>query len=132
MPEVLFIKTELVYLHFSVSLVTQLIAPSFSLANSLILADVLSAVHERYTNTLVLKAGFDISYDKNSLETESIFLQEVLINCKKTKNDNKKNQDRWITGSHIFFDIWPYEESCKGGFPFSHKKIMQSARYPVV
>ena len=122
MPEVLFIKTELVYLHFSVSLVTRLIAPSFSLANSLILADVLSAVHERYTNTLVLKAGFDISYDKNSLETESIFLQEVLINCKKTKNDNKKIR---IGGSqdHIFFLTFGLmKRVVKGVFHFHTKK----------
>ena len=41
------------YLHFSVRhVVSRLFAPSFSLANSLISADVLSAARKRYKNTL--------------------------------------------------------------------------------
>ena len=52
LPEVLFIKTELLYLHFSVCHeVPWLVAPSFSMANSLISADVLSTSRERYKNT---------------------------------------------------------------------------------
>ena len=47
-----FIKTKLVYLHFSVChVVSRLVAPSFSFANSLNSADVLSAVCERHKNT---------------------------------------------------------------------------------
>ena len=47
-----FYKTELVYLHFSVChVVSRLFAPLFSLANSLISADVLSAARKRYKNT---------------------------------------------------------------------------------
>ena len=38
---------------------SRLVAPSFSLANSLISADVLSAACERYTNT-VSEASFNI------------------------------------------------------------------------
>ena len=53
-------KTELVYLHFSVChVMSRLVAPSFSLANSLISADVLSAARERYTNTFS-KVSFNI------------------------------------------------------------------------
>ena len=65
---------------------SQLVSPSFSFANSLILADVLSAACERYTNTFS-KVSFIISCDKNRLETENIFLQEESI-VKKNKNDN--------------------------------------------
>ena len=47
-----FIKAERVYQHFSVChVVSQLVAPSFSLANSLISNDVLSAARKRYKNT---------------------------------------------------------------------------------
>ena len=60
---------------------------SFSLANSLISADMLSAVRERYKNTFS-KASCSISCNKNRLETENIFLWEESI--VKTKNDNKK------------------------------------------
>ena len=38
---------------------SRLVAPSFSLANSLISADVLSAARERYTNTFS-KVSFNI------------------------------------------------------------------------
>ena len=51
LPEALFIKKEVVYLHFSIRhVVSRLVAPSFSLANSLISVDVLSAARERYKN----------------------------------------------------------------------------------
>ena len=66
----------MLYLHFSVChVVSQLIAPSFSMANSLISADVLSAVHERYKNTFS-KVIFNINCNKNRLEGENIFLRE--------------------------------------------------------
>ena len=53
LPEVLFIITELVYLHFSVSHVeSRIVAPSFSLANSFISADVCqTAARGCYKNT---------------------------------------------------------------------------------
>ena len=57
---------------------SRLVVPSFSLANSLISADVLSAVRERYTNTFS-KVSFNISCNKNKLETENIFLREESI-----------------------------------------------------
>ena len=78
LPEVLFIKTELVYLHFpACHVVSRLVAPSFLLDNSLIFADVLSAAlqRERYKNTFT-KVSFNISCNKNRLETENIFLRE--------------------------------------------------------
>ena len=51
LPEVHFIKTELENCHFSVChVVSQLDAPSFSVANSLISANVLSVVRVRYEN----------------------------------------------------------------------------------
>ena len=79
MPEVLVVETELVYLHFSVChVMLPLVAPSFSLANSLISADVLSAAHEQYTDTFS-KVSFNISCNKNRLETENIFLREESI-----------------------------------------------------
>ena len=59
-------------------MVSRLVAPSFSLANSLISADMLSAVHERCKNTFS-KVSFNISCNKNRLETEKIFLREDLI-----------------------------------------------------
>ena len=59
MPEVLFIEIEMVYLHFSVChVVSRPVAPSFSLANSLILADLLSAARERCKNTCI-KVSFN-------------------------------------------------------------------------
>ena len=72
MPEVRFIKTELLYRHFSVfHVVTWLVVPSFSMANSLISADVLSTARERYKTTT--------SCNKNRFETENIFLREESI-----------------------------------------------------
>ena len=69
----------MVYLHFSVCHVeSRLVAPSFSLANSLISTDVLSAAREHYKNTFN-KVSFDISCNKNRLETENIFLREEII-----------------------------------------------------
>ena len=63
-------------LHFSVYHVgSQLVAPSFSLANSLISADMLSAACEHYEHTLS-KVSFNISCSKYRLETKNIFLQE--------------------------------------------------------
>ena len=89
MFEVLFIKTELLYLHFSVChVVSRLVAPSISLANSSILADMLTTARERYKNTFS-KIISNVSYSKNSLETENIFLREEPI-LKNNKNDNLK------------------------------------------
>ena len=92
MPEVHFIKTELLYLHFSVChVVSQLIAPSFSMASSLISSDMLSTARERYKNTFT-NVIFNIGCNSNRLETENTFLREESVI--KTKNDNKKNQGR--------------------------------------
>ena len=89
MPEVLFIKIELVYLHFAVChVVSQLVDSSFSLVNNLILADVLSAARKRYKNTFS-KVSFNISCNKNRLETENIFLREESI-VKNQKRQKKK------------------------------------------
>ena len=57
---------------------SRLIAPSFSLANSLISADMLSAVRERYTNTFS-KVSLNISCYKKWFETENTFLREESI-----------------------------------------------------
>ena len=76
-----FIKTELAYLHFSAChVMSWLVVPSFLIAaNSLIsAADVLFVARERYTNTFS-KVSFDISCNKNILETENIFLREESI-----------------------------------------------------
>ena len=87
-----FIKTELFYLHFSVChVVSRPIAPSFSMANSLISSDMLSTARERYKNTFT-KVIFNIGCNRNRLETENTFLREESV--VKTKNDNKKNQGR--------------------------------------
>ena len=56
-------------------MVSWLVAASFSLANSLISADVLFAARKRYKNTFS-KVSFNISYNKNRFETENIFLLE--------------------------------------------------------
>ena len=71
---------------------SRLVSPSFSFANSLILADVLSAACKHYTNTFS-KVSFIISCDKNRLETENIFLQEESI-VKKKQKWQLKNQGR--------------------------------------
>ena len=88
----IFIKTELLYLQFSVChVVSRLIAPSFSMASSLISSDMLSTARERYKNTFT-KVIFNIGCNRNRLETENTFLREESVI--KTKNDNKKNQGR--------------------------------------
>ena len=87
MPEVLFIKTELVYLHFSVChVVSRLIAPSFSLANSLISADV-CLQRAKVTKNTFSKVNINISCNKDRLETENIFSARR-INCNKKKKHN--------------------------------------------
>ena len=79
MPKALFVETELLYLHFSVChVVSRLIVPSFSMANSLISAVVLSTARKRYKNTFS-KVIFNISCNKNRLENENIFLREESI-----------------------------------------------------
>ena len=70
------------------------VAPSFSLANSLISADVFSAARERYTNAFNSKVSLNLSSYKNRLETENIFLQEESI--VKNQKQQQKNQDRWL------------------------------------
>ena len=57
---------------------SRLVAPSLSLANSLIAADMLSAACERYKNTYI-KVSFNISCNKNRLDTENVFLREESI-----------------------------------------------------
>ena len=59
-------------------MVLRLVDASFLLANSLLLADVLSAARECYKNTFS-KVSFNISCNKNRLATENIFLQEEWI-----------------------------------------------------
>ena len=71
-------------------MVSRLVGPSISMANSLILADMLTTARERYKNTFS-KIIFNVSYSKNSLETENIFLHEESM---AKKNDNNKNQGR--------------------------------------
>ena len=90
---------------------SRIVAPSISLANSLISADVLSAAHEGYKNTFI-KASFNVSFNKNRLETETIFLREESI-IKNQKGTIKKirvgDLNAGIVGNpetHIFF-VWP-------------------------
>ena len=59
-------------------MVSRLVDASFSLANSFISAEVLSTARERYKNTFS-KVSFNISCNKNRLETENIFLREESI-----------------------------------------------------
>ena len=87
MPEVLFINLDISFLVCHV--VSRIVAPSISLANSLISADVLSAAHEGYKNTFI-KASFNVSFNKNRLETETIFLREESI-IKNQKGTIKKS-----------------------------------------
>ena len=69
----------MLHLHFSVShVVSQLVAPSFSMANSLISADMLFTACECYKNTFS-KVIFNINCNKNRLESENIFLREESI-----------------------------------------------------
>ena len=65
-------------------MVSQLVAPSFSLANSLILAEVLSAVCKCYKNTFLAKSVL-IFFKKNRLEIENIFQREESIIVKNQK-----------------------------------------------
>ena len=110
MPEVLSIQTELEYLHFSVChVMSQLVVAAFSLANSFISADVLSAACECHKNTFS-KVRFNISFDIR-LETENLFLREESI-VKKLKNDNKKlrvgdlNLGTVGDRKHTIFFVW--------------------------
>ena len=84
----LFVKTELQNLHFSVChVVSRLVIPSFSMADSLISADVLSTARERYKNTFS-KVIFQICCNKNRLEAGNIFLREESI-AKSQKRQKK-------------------------------------------
>ena len=88
MPEVLFVKTELQNLHFSVChVVSRLVTPSFLMADSLISADVLSTARECYKNNFS-KVIFYICCNKNRLEAEKIFLREELT-VKSQKREKK-------------------------------------------
>ena len=58
-------------------MVSWVVAPSFSFANSLILVDVLSAARKHYKN-IFSKVSFNLSCNKTRLETENIFLREKL------------------------------------------------------
>ena len=74
-----FIKTELLYLRFLVChVLTRPIAPSFSIANSLISSDILSTARGRYKNTFT-KVIFNIGCNRNRLETENTFLREQSV-----------------------------------------------------
>ena len=68
--------------------VSWLVAASFSLANSLISADVLSAARKRYKNTFS-KVSFNINCNKNRLENWKHFSSRR-ISCKKPKPTIKK------------------------------------------
>ena len=82
-------KTELLYLHFSVChVVSRPIAPSFSMANRLISSDMMSTARERYKNTFT-KVIFNIGCNRNRLETENTFLREK--SEKKPKTTIKKS-----------------------------------------
>ena len=75
MPEV-FIKTELVYLHFPVChVVSGLVAASFLLANSLISADVLSAALKRYKTTFS-KVSLNKVATKTDLQLKTFFCEK--------------------------------------------------------
>ena len=88
-PDVLFVKRELQNLHFSVChVVSRLVTPSFSMADSLISADVLSTARECYKNTFS-KVIFHICCNKNRLEAENIFLREE--STVKSQNDRKNH-----------------------------------------
>ena len=59
-------------------MVSQPIAPSFSMANSLILSDMLSTAREHYKNTFT-KVIFNMGCNKNGLETENTFLRKESV-----------------------------------------------------
>ena len=68
LPEVRLYKNRTAISTFSVCrVVSRPIAPSFSMANSLISSDMLSNARERYKNTFT-KVIFDIGCNKNRLE----------------------------------------------------------------
>ena len=74
MPEVLFVKTRTgisIFFSLSCGVTANCSRPSFSLASSLILADVLSAAHEQYKSTFST-VSFNISCNKNRLEKARI------------------------------------------------------------
>ena len=71
-----FIKAELLYLHFSVChVVSRPIAPSFSMANSLISSDMLSTARERYKNTFA-KVIFNIGSAEIDLKLKTLFCEK--------------------------------------------------------
>ena len=59
-------------------MVSRLVTPSFSMADSLISTDVLSTAGECYKNTFS-KIISDTSGNKNRLEADNIFLREESI-----------------------------------------------------
>ena len=80
LPEVLFIKAQLLYLNFSVChVVLRLVAPSFSLANSLISTDVLCCSARRLQKTLLVKLILMQVATKIDLKLKTFFLREELI-----------------------------------------------------
>ena len=81
-----------------------LVAASFSVANSLISADVLSAARKCYKNTFS-KVSFNVSCNKNRLETENIFLQEESV----VKNQKVGDLNLGKVGNrkHTYFFVWP-------------------------
>ena len=91
LPEALFFnKNRTGISTFSVChVVSWFVAASFSLASSLISADVLSAARKRYKNTFS-KVSFNRSYNQNRLETENVFLREESV---------VKNQKRQLKNS---------------------------------
>ena len=79
LPEVRFYKNRTAISTFSVCrLVSRPTAPSFSMANSLISSDMLSAARERYKNTFN-KVIFNTGCNKNGLESENTFLREESV-----------------------------------------------------
>ena len=79
LPEVRFYKNRTAISTFSVCrVVSRPIAPSFSMANSLISSDMLSTARERYKKTFT-KVIFNIGCSKNRVETENTFLREELV-----------------------------------------------------
>ena len=79
LPEVCFYKNRTAISTFSVCrVVSRPIAPSFSMANSLISSDMLSTARERYKKTFT-KVIFNIGCNKNRVETENTFLREELV-----------------------------------------------------
>ena len=66
----------MLYLHFSVChVVSRLVAPSFSMANSLISTEALFAARERYKNTFS-KVIFNINCNKIDLKVKTFFCEK--------------------------------------------------------